>query len=186
MAIKLALQQHDKFRGAVLTQRKEAIAKPLRFLTDITPEHYAPALTIKEGHRYFWLRLHPDAVPKNWPGDWRENVLAIADQSGDYPHETDGGLLWVDTSTPFTIGAEGFIPLIDAAGNRSKVNGGAYEVCAVARQLAQPVLVFEPTPTADAVAQIRKGVRTCPNYIKIPAASLYSDSGPAKPEGEEE
>mgnify|MGYP003652950947 CR=1 FL=1 len=172
--LKTTLQLHD------------AIAKPLRFLTDISPEHYAPALTIKEGHRYFWLRLHPDAVPRNWAGDWRENVLAIADQSGDYPHETDDGLLWVDISTPFTVGERGTIPLIDAAGNRSKTNGGAYEVCAVARQLAQPVLIYEPTPTADAFEQIKNGVRTCPKYIKISAASLYWDNGTAKPEREEE
>ena len=43
--------------------------------------------------------------------------IAVADQSGEYPEDTDDGILWLDTER--LIGDDGDIPLVDEQGNKS-------------------------------------------------------------------
>lgn len=63
-----------------------------------------------QGHKFF-------AAP--------DGRIAIADWSGDYPHQTDDGVLWLDPSRPMTVRFKAgesvlvFIPLIDANGEQT-------------------------------------------------------------------
>ena len=82
---------------------------------DIKPSDYTLALKIKNGHRYFWLKEQRLPPERGGYGD----VLAIADDSGEYPHLTDDGLLYVDWASDIVAGGDNrqaSVPLIDLEG----------------------------------------------------------------------
>lgn len=57
--------------------------------------------------------------------------VAIADWSGDYPHQTDDGVLWLDLqSRPMTVDFAkniAFIPLLDSKGQQTSTIAGLDE-----------------------------------------------------------
>lgn len=63
---------------------------------------------LPDGHRLFKLEDR----------DW---IIAIADESGATPDQTDDGVLWLDMHRPLEAGPSGhcLIPLIDAKGGES-------------------------------------------------------------------
>lgn len=62
---------------------------------------------LPDGHRLFKLEDR----------DW---IIAIADESGETPDQTDDGVLWLDLHRPLVAGPKGcVIPLIDANGSES-------------------------------------------------------------------
>lgn len=57
----------------------------------MTKHRWQLALEVPGGHRYFRdMNAH--------------GRVAVADNSGDYPHQTDDGVLWLDTTRPIIIG----------------------------------------------------------------------------------
>ena len=128
---------------------------------DIKPSDYTLALTIKQGHRYFWFKS------PGYAGDWAGDKLAIADNSGEYPHLTDDGLLFVDVWSGRDIVAGGdhrqaSVPLIDLEGNRSSTPVNIFEAFSVARLLGLGSTILDPGSDKE---------------IAVSAASLYWDNG---------
>ncbi len=128
---------------------------------DIKPSDYTLALEIKDGHRYFWFKS------PEYAGDWAGDKLAIADNSGEYPHLTDDGLLVVDVWSGRDIVAGGDHrqasgPLIDLEGNRSSTPVNIFEAFSVARLLGLGITILDPGSDKE---------------IAVSAASLYWDNG---------
>tara|TARA_R110000796_G_scaffold54801_1_gene128027 strand:+ start:510 stop:890 length:381 start_codon:yes stop_codon:yes gene_type:complete len=101
------------------------------------------ALKFKRGHRYFWFKS------ADYNGGFAGDKLAIADDSGDFPHMTDDGLLFIDShafislhSTPNWVYAS--VPLIDPEGNRSDTPTSNYEAISVAKLLGLPIKIADP------------------------------------------
>jgi hypothetical protein len=77
-------------------------------------------LLIPDGHRYFE----------------REGQIAIADQSGRTPEETDDGLLYLDRSRPVVFGNHGcHVPLVTPDGTPTRTPCSAYEAWQVVHVL---------------------------------------------------
>lgn len=128
------------------------------------PDQYTLALAIEGGHRYFWFK-GPD-----YSGGFAGDQLAVADDSGEYPYQTDDGLLFVIPDTisinhkrsrpPYRTSAS--IPVIDLEGNIHSIGTSIYEGFAVAKLLGSDVeLSHVSHPT---------------NTIKVSATSLYWDN----------
>ena len=137
---------------------------------DIKPSDYTLALTIKQGHRYFWFEspgYAGDSPKVKTFALWAGDKLAIADNSGEYPHLTDDGLLFVDVWSGRDIVAGGdhrqaSVPLIDLEGNRSSTPVNIFEAFSVARLLGRGVTILDPGSDKE---------------IAVSAASLYWDNG---------
>ena len=128
---------------------------------DIKPSDYTLALKIKNGHRYFWLKEQRLPPERGGYGD----VLAIADDSGEYPHLTDDGLLYVDWASDIVAGGDNrqaSVPLIDLEGNRSSTPVNIFEAFSVARLLGLGITILDPHSDKE---------------IAVSAASLYWDNG---------
>ena len=130
---------------------------------DIKPRDYTLALEIKDGHHYFWLKEQRLPPERGGYGD----VLAIADNSGEYPHLTDDSLLFVDVWSGRDSVAGGYhrqasVPLIDLEGNRSSTSVNVYEAFSVARMLGECGTILDPHSDKE---------------IAVSAASLYWDNG---------
>ena len=126
---------------------------------NIKPSDYTLALKIKNGHRYFWFRS------PGYTGDWAGDKLAIADDSGEYPHLTDDGMLYVDTARAIVAGGDSrqaSVPLIDLEGNGSSTSVNVYEAFSVARVLGEGVEILDANSD---------------DKIIVSAASLYWDNG---------
>tara|TARA_Y100001963_G_scaffold85765_1_gene118575 strand:- start:501 stop:968 length:468 start_codon:yes stop_codon:yes gene_type:complete len=145
---------------------------------DIKPSDYTLALKIdgeryyegiwdgldgdeKDGHRYFWFES------PGYADDWTGDKLTIADNSGEYPHLTDDGLLFVDVWSDRDIVAGGdhrqaSVPLIDLEGNRSSAPVNIFEAFSVARLLGLGITILDPGSDKE---------------IAVSAASLYWDNG---------
>jgi hypothetical protein len=114
-------------------------------MKDINPNQYTLAKKFKEGHRYFWFKS------ANYTGGFGGDRLAIVDDSGDYPHLTDDGLLFV-YSTPIITTVYGgrptrttaSIPLIDIDGETSSTSSSIYEAFGVAKLLGLPIKITDP------------------------------------------
>lgn len=91
----------------------------------------------RDGHAYFWdTKSQPQA-------GWRYR-LAIADQSGSNPEETDNGILYVDFSRPIIedkgwIGADYLIPLIYPDGRKTSTIAMKTEACLVAERFKMQI-----------------------------------------------
>jgi hypothetical protein len=117
-------------------------------MKDINPNQYTLAKKFKEGHRYFWFKS------ANYTGGFGGDRLAIADDSGDYPHLTDDGLLFVDidgacSGNPITISPSmervtASIPLINMDGETSHTGSSIYEAFGVAKLLGLPIKITDP------------------------------------------
>lgn len=117
-------------------------------MKDINPNQYTLALEFKEGHRYFWFKS------ADYTGGFDGDRLAIADDSGDYPHLTGDGLLFVGnsggySSNPITISPAmerviASIPLIDIDGETSSTPSSIYEAFGVAKLLGLPIKITDP------------------------------------------
>ena len=71
---------------------------PTKDTPDTRPRYWKPALVCSGGHRYFWEMEPTPGCPVN-PDTMRiikPYRLAIADNSGRFPHECDDGTLYVD------------------------------------------------------------------------------------------
>jgi len=126
---------------------------------NIKPSDYTLALEIKDGHRYFWFKS------PGYAGDWAGDKLAIADNSSEYPHLTDDGLLYVDTARAIVAGGDNWqasIPLIGLEGNRSSAPVKIFEAFSVARLLGLGVTILDSDSNKE---------------IAVSAASLYWDNG---------
>jgi hypothetical protein len=92
-----------------------------------------------DGHAYFWdMRSQPVA-------GWRYH-LAIADQSGSNPEETDDGILYVDFSRPiredkdgWSTGADYLIPLVYPDGRKTWTIVARKEACLVAERFKMEI-----------------------------------------------
>lgn len=92
--------------------------------------HYKwePMFTIVGGHRYFGLQ------------DGLEWKLAVADNSGEYPHQTDDGILWVDKSRALYVGPiasdrEDFLVTVPVIRDRSGLPSNVIEPLSGLRML---------------------------------------------------
>ena len=98
----------------------------------ISPSNYSIAYGSGDGHGYFWL----------------EGRLCIADQSGEWPHECDDGLLYVNQMEMPTIeGGRVSIPLIDEHNTTSTTGGSLNEAFAVAKLMGKMVRIVDPNGT---------------------------------------
>lgn len=92
------------------------------------------------GHRYYWL----------------EGRLCIADGSGEWPHECDDGLLYVNQMEMPTIEVgkgvnRSHIPLIDEHNTTSTTSGSLSEVFAVAKLIGKMVRIVDSDKTESFV-----------------------------------
>jgi hypothetical protein len=77
-------------------------------------------LVIPDGHRYFRY----------------QDLIAVADQSGRTPEETDDGMLYLDRSRPVVFGQHGcHVPLITPDGTPTRTPCSAYEAWQVVHVL---------------------------------------------------
>jgi len=85
-------------------------------------------IALPDGHRLFMAsgQCYIGSLPSEVAADER-GVWAMADESGDYPHDTDDGVVWLDLRRPLDAGAsktEGYdgatptIPLLDSDGHQ--------------------------------------------------------------------
>lgn len=99
------------------------------------------ALKFKRGHRYFWFKS------ANYNGGFAGDKLAIADDSGDFPHMTDDGLLFIDSHAFISLPSPGkpvTLPLIDPEGNKTSTPTSIYEAISVAKLLGLPIKIADP------------------------------------------
>ena len=91
---------------------------------------YGPSSDID--HRYYWL----------------DSRLCIADGSGEWPHECDDGLLYVNQMEMPTIEmGKAHIPLIDEHNTTSTTGGNLSEAFAVAKLMGKMVRIVDPNGT---------------------------------------
>ncbi len=75
--------------------------------------------------KYSWELLYGNPVKDHsyWL-DRNTGLISLKDESGDFPDQTDDGVLWLDTTRPLATFGEGkrayvSIPLIDGDGNKT-------------------------------------------------------------------
>ena len=124
-------------------------------MKDIDPNQYTLARKFEGGHRYYWFKSD------DYTGGFACASVAIADDSGDYPHLTDDGLLFVDidgacSGVPITISplcryhssemerVTASIPLINMDGEASHTGSSIYEAFGVAKLLGLPIKITDP------------------------------------------
>ena len=115
----------------------------------INSNQYTLAKKFEGGHRYYWFKSSDDSG--GFAGD---KLVAIADDSGDSPHLTDDGLLFVDidgacSGSPITISPSmervtASIPLINMDGEASHTGSSIYEAFGVAKLLGLPIKITDP------------------------------------------
>ena len=139
-------------------------------MTTINSNQYTLARKFEGGHRYYWFKS------ADYTGGFAGDRLAIADDSGDYPHLTDDGLLFVDidgacSGSPITISPlcryhssemeriTASIPLNNMDGETSHTGSSIYEAFGVAKLLGLPIKITDPYGSGQSIEVQSKDIR---------------------------
>ena len=92
-----------------------------------------------DGHRLF------KTVPSKTVQDGARLLIAIADQSGGWPHETEDGILWLDYERNLMLpsGRDHFpkIPCVDPEGKKSYTPTDVATVMSLSHRFGWPINV---------------------------------------------
>ena len=117
---------------------------------------------------YHWTRVCGDGQKDrdgkpNGHSFWRDQLtgmVSLCDQSGERPHLTDDGVLWVDDGRPWVLGDENYaeIPLVHPDGERTRSGTTWLIGLRIAKHLGAQVLV----PKASRLAKLLPLLRDLP------------------------